>query len=106
MEEDRDAFPVRLVLVVEVVVEVREPVFDRCSSRGRLPHDMEVDGCPRVGGTKLLLEFANAIHWIHFDPPKWMSLSLIAVTFLIAYVMARRKGPVDSDDAESLITDR
>jgi YkoY family integral membrane protein len=56
-------------------------------------------------GTKLLLEFANAMHWIHFDPPKWMSLSLIAATFLIAYVMARRKGPVDTDDAESLITD-
>ena len=56
-------------------------------------------------GTKLLLEFANAMHWIHFDPPKWMSLSLIAVTFLIAYVLARRKGPVETDDAESLITD-
>jgi YkoY family integral membrane protein len=57
-------------------------------------------------GTKLLLEFANAMHWIHFDPPKWMSLLLITVTFLIAYVMARRKGPVESDDAESLIADR
>ena len=57
-------------------------------------------------GTKLLLEFANAMQWIHFDPPKWMSLSLIGVTFLIAYMMARRKGPVESDDAESLIIDR
>lgn len=56
-------------------------------------------------GTKLLLEFANAMQWIHFDPPKWMTLSLIAVTFLIAYVLARRKGPVETDDAESLITD-
>jgi len=56
-------------------------------------------------GTKLLLEFANAMRWIHFDPPKWMSLGLIAVTFLIAYVMARRKGPVEHDEAESLITD-
>jgi YkoY family integral membrane protein len=57
-------------------------------------------------GTKLLLEFANAMAWIHFDPPKWMSLSLIAITFLIAYLMARRKGAVETDDAESLITDR
>jgi len=57
-------------------------------------------------GAKLLLEFANAMEWIHFDPPRWMSLSLIAVTFLIAYVMARRKGPVETDDAESLIMDR
>src|SRR6476620_12739408 len=30
-------------------------------------------------GAKLLLEFANAMRWIHFDPPKWMSLGLIAV---------------------------
>jgi YkoY family integral membrane protein len=57
-------------------------------------------------GAKLLLEFANAMEWIHFDLPKWMSLTLIAVTFAIAYVMARRKGPVETDDAESLITDR
>jgi len=56
-------------------------------------------------GTKLLLEYANAMAWIHFDPPKWMSLSLISITFLIAYLMARRKGPVETDDAESLITD-
>ncbi len=57
-------------------------------------------------GTKLLLEYANAMAWIHFDPPKWLSLVLIAITFLIAYLMARRKGPVETDDAESLITDR
>jgi YkoY family integral membrane protein len=57
-------------------------------------------------GAKLLLEFANAMEWIHFDPPRWMSLSLIAVTFVVAYLMARRKGPVETDDAESLIADR
>lgn len=57
-------------------------------------------------GSKLLLEFANAMEWIHFDPPRWMSLGAIAVTFLVAYVMARRKGPVETDDAESLITNR
>ena len=56
-------------------------------------------------GSKLLLEFANAMDWIHFDPPRWMSLSVIAVTFFVAYLMARRKGPVETDDAESLITD-
>jgi len=57
-------------------------------------------------GSKLLLEFANAMEWIHFDPPRWLSLAVIAVTFLVAYVMARRKGPVETDDAESLITNR
>ena len=56
-------------------------------------------------GSKLLLEFANAMDWIHFDPPRWMSLSVIAVTFFVAYLMARRKGPVETDDAESLIPD-
>jgi len=56
--------------------------------------------------SKLLLEFANAMEWIHFDPPRWLSLAVIAVTFLVAYVMARRKGPVETDDAESLITNR
>jgi YkoY family integral membrane protein len=57
-------------------------------------------------GSKLLLEFANAMEWIHFDPPRWLSLAVIALTFLVAYVMARRKGPVETDDAESLITNR
>jgi YkoY family integral membrane protein len=46
-------------------------------------------------GTKLLLEYARAMGWIHFDMPRWLSLALIAITFLIAYVQARRKGPVD-----------
>lgn len=55
-------------------------------------------------GSKLLLEFANAMNWIHFDPPRWVSLSVIAVTFVVAYVKARRKGPVETDDAESLIS--
>src|SRR5436190_134920 len=32
MEEDGDAFPVGLVFVVEVVVEVLEPVLDRATS--------------------------------------------------------------------------
>jgi hypothetical protein len=30
--------------------------------------------------------------------PKWLSLGLIAITFLIAYVQARRKGAVELDD--------
>lgn len=49
-------------------------------------------------GLKLLIEYADAMHWIHFEVPKWISLGVIAVTFLIAYLQARRKGPVD--DAE------
>jgi YkoY family integral membrane protein len=52
-------------------------------------------------GAKLLIEYAAAIGWIHFEVPKWLSLGLIAITFLIAYVQARRKGAVDlGDDSE------
>jgi len=56
-------------------------------------------------GTKLLLEYADAMHWIHFEVPKWVSLGMIAVTFLIAYLQARRKGPVEDtgDEAATLL---
>lgn len=59
-------------------------------------------------GTKLLLEYARAMDWIHFEMPKWLSLGLIAVTFLAAYLQARRKGPVDEteDEAAAALLDR
>jgi len=59
-------------------------------------------------GAKLLLEYAHAMEWIHFEPPRWISLTVIAVTFLIAYVHARRKGPVPEspdDDAAAVLLD-
>lgn len=52
-------------------------------------------------GSKLLLEYAGAMHWIHFEPPRWISLTIIAVTFLIAYWHARRKGPLPDGDEEA-----
>jgi YkoY family integral membrane protein len=52
-------------------------------------------------GTKLLLEYADAMRWIHFEPPRWISLTIIALTFLIAYWHARRKGPVPASDEEA-----
>ncbi len=57
-------------------------------------------------GTKLLMEYAHAMGWIHFEPPRWLSLTVIAVTFLIAYWHARRKGPIpdaDEDAAAALL---
>jgi YkoY family integral membrane protein len=61
-------------------------------------------------GSKLLLEYGNALGWIHFDPPRWIYLTVIAATFLIAYVYARRKGPVPDpgadDDAAAVLLDR
>lgn len=59
-------------------------------------------------GSKLLLEYAQSMGWIHFEIPKWVSMGLIVVTFLVAYVQARRKGPVDDteddeDEAAALL---
>src|SRR6476660_9001919 len=57
-----------------------------------------------IVGTKLLLEYADAMGWIHFEPPRWISLTVIAATFLIAYWHARRKGPVpDADDEAAAV---
>jgi hypothetical protein len=55
------------------------------------------------------MEYAAAMQWIHFEMPKWFSLGVIAVVFLVAYVIARRKGPVpDSEDgaAAALLEDK
>jgi YkoY family integral membrane protein len=52
-------------------------------------------------GAKLLLEYGAAMGWIEFEIPKWLSLGLIAVTFLAAYLHARRKGPVDDTEDEA-----
>ena len=61
-------------------------------------------------GVKLLIEYAAAMGWIHFEVPKWLSLGLIAITFLIAYVQARRKGAVelndDSDDEAAALLEK
>lgn len=52
-------------------------------------------------GAKLLLEYAHAMGWIHFEVPKWIALTIIAVTFVIAYWHARRKGPVPDSEEEA-----
>lgn len=52
-------------------------------------------------GAKLLIEYAHAMEWIHFEPPRWLSLTVIAATFLIAYWHARRKGPLPDTDDEA-----
>jgi YkoY family integral membrane protein len=54
-----------------------------------------------IVGLKLLIEYAAAMSWIHFEMPKWFSLGVIAVVFLIAYVIARRKGPIPEVDDEA-----
>lgn len=49
-------------------------------------------------GVKLLLEYLHDIHYIDFRINKWLSFGLITVIFLIAYVYARRKGPVTDEE--------
>jgi YkoY family integral membrane protein len=49
-------------------------------------------------GAKLLLEYASAMQWIHFEISKWVSLGVIVVTFVAAYLYARRQGPADDHD--------
>jgi len=59
-------------------------------------------------GLKLLVEYLHAGGWIHFQVNKWISFGLIVVIFTIAYVYARRKGPVEDhpdDEASALLND-
>ena len=38
------------------------------------------------------------MEWTEFELPKWVSLAVIVVTFVAAYLYARRQGPVEDDD--------
>jgi YkoY family integral membrane protein len=49
---------------------------------------------------KLLVEYLNTAGYIHFHISKWLSFGLIAVIFAIAYLYARRQGPVDDDEED------
>ena len=49
-------------------------------------------------GVKLLIEYLNAAGYVHFEIDRWLSLLTIVVIFTVAYVRARRKGPVDDSD--------
>jgi YkoY family integral membrane protein len=59
-------------------------------------------------GIKLLIEYFHAIHLIDFEVPRWLSLSLIVVIFVIAFTYARRHDvrshdPGSDDDATRLL---
>jgi YkoY family integral membrane protein len=58
-------------------------------------------------GIKLLVEYAHGMHWIAWEIPKWISLGLIVVIFAVAFVYAKRQGPVAeaSEDASDLLED-
>ena len=50
-------------------------------------------------GIKLVLEYLHVAGFVHFEVPRWLSLGLILVIFVVAFVWARLKGPVDTDPA-------
>jgi YkoY family integral membrane protein len=53
-------------------------------------------------GTKLLIEFLHTEGYIGFEVPKWLSLGLIVVIFIVALFYARqqeRRTPTASEDA-------
>lgn len=49
---------------------------------------------------KLFAEYAHQMGWVHWEIPKTISLGLIIVIFVISYLYARRKGPVDRPESE------
>ena len=49
-------------------------------------------------GVKLLLEYGHQLGYVPFEIPKWLSLGLIVVIMGVAYVVARRQGPVDEEE--------
>ena len=59
-----------------------------------------------IVGLKLLLEYAAAMSWVQFEMPKWFSLGIIGAVFLVAYIIARRKGPVPDDDEAAALLEK
>ena len=47
-------------------------------------------------GVKLVLEYLHNAGYVGFEIPRWLSLGLIVVIFVIALVWARLEGPVDA----------
>jgi YkoY family integral membrane protein len=60
-------------------------------------------------GIKLLLEYLHSAGYVHFEVPKWLSLGLIVVIFVISFLYARRaerRSPSPTDEvARELLTD-
>ncbi len=50
-------------------------------------------------GVKLLLEYAHQVHWIAWEIPKAISMGLIVMIFVVAFLYARRHGPTPADPA-------
>ena len=49
---------------------------------------------------KLLIEYLNSAGFITWHISKWLSFGLIVVIFAIAYLYARKQGPVEDDEED------
>lgn len=47
-------------------------------------------------GIKLLLEYLHTAGYVHFEIPKWISLGLVVVIFVIALIWAKIEGPKEA----------
>jgi YkoY family integral membrane protein len=59
-------------------------------------------------GFKLAVEYLHDAHYISLEIPRWLSLGLIVVIFLIAFIYARMQGPVNdplTESAEHILED-
>jgi YkoY family integral membrane protein len=60
-------------------------------------------------GMKLLLEYLHSAGYVHFQIPKWLSLGLVVVIFVIAFVWAKIEGPKEpepmAERAEDLLAE-
>jgi YkoY family integral membrane protein len=60
-------------------------------------------------GVKLLAEYLHVVGLLHFEIPKWLSIGLIGIIFVVAFWYARRAGPreiaPDHDEATDLLKD-
>ena len=60
-------------------------------------------------GIKLVLEYLHAAGYMHFEVPRVLSLGLIVVIFVVAFVWARIEGPVEADalaeEAEEILAE-
>ena len=58
-------------------------------------------------GIKLLLEYLHTAGYVHFQIPKWLSLGLVLVIFVIAFIWAKMEGPKEpapmAEQAEDLL---
>jgi len=60
-------------------------------------------------GVKLGIEYLHAAGYVAFDVPKWLSLGLIAVIFMISFIYAKLEGPATparvTEQAEELLNE-